>query len=196
MKPFIDLEEYDRSVYRLFGNFPFLIMVAACFIAYGIGILMGMAGMGGMDDPIGMEGISNGFFRGVLVSVGAFYLGRMAAVSVVKSASNLEQRDDEGVFIPCMSHKTIFDFSTGYIMIMPGRLYFEPRRPFGGDRTFDYYSYDGFRFTLSKPRESIGLFLLTTEKYMLAVEDGTGKRLGTFIIPEPEKHLPLIQELI
>lgn len=195
MRPLVKLEEYERSVYRLFGRFPVVLMVVSCLVAYGLGILLSMNG-GGMEDPIGMEGLSNGFFRGVVFSVAVYYLGRIRSISIVKGAAGLTDRDPDGVFVPCLSHKTPFDLSAGAVIIKEDRLYFEPTRPFGGDRSFDYDKFDGFRFALSKVRESIGLYIITGEKYMLAVEDGTGKRVGTFIIPEPEVYLPMIQELI
>ena len=191
MVAFKDIEDYGKSVFRLFGRFPLILMVIACIGAYLLGMVMG-----NMEDPIGMEGLSNAFFRGVLFTVAVFYIGRIAAMNAIKNSKALLERQEEGVFIPCMSHKTLMDMSTGSIIVKRNRLYFEPTRPFGGDRTFDYESFEGFRFALSKERESIGLFLVTGEKYMLTVEDEKGNRVGTFIIPEPEVNLPILQELI
>ena len=44
MKPFMDLEDYRKSIYKLFGNFPVLLMVISCVVAYVIGIGMDMVG--------------------------------------------------------------------------------------------------------------------------------------------------------
>ena len=196
MHAFVDLEEYEKSVYRLFGRFPFLLLVIAFIGAMIVGAVM-MQNSGGFEEESAfLELFSNGFFRGVLVTVAIYYLGRIYGVNSVKNAQNLVGRDGEGVFIPCVSHKTPWDFSGGSIIIKPGRMYFEPSRPFGGDLTFDYAQYSNFKFELSNARESIGLFIVTGEKYMLAVTDSTGSRVGTFIIPEPEKHLPELQALL
>ena len=138
MKPFMDLEDYRKSIYKLFGNFPVLLMVISCVAAYVIGIGMGMAGSGKLVDPIGLEGLSNAFFRGVLFTVAAFYIGRISAESVVKKSRALTDREPTGTFIPCLSHKNMTDFSMGTIVVLPNRIYFESSRPFGGDLEFDF----------------------------------------------------------
>lgn len=196
MKPFMDLEAYRKSVYKLFGRFPVLLMVISVVGAYIIGIGLGMAGSTAMDDPVGFEGMSNAFFRGVLFTVILYYVGRLSADSGVKRAHGLTDREPMGHFIPCMSHKHMMDLSMGNIVVLPDRLYFEPSRPFGGDLEFDFSNFEGFKFTLSDPRASMGLFLITGEKYMLTVEDKDGKCVGKFIMPEPEAYLPELQKLL
>ena len=196
MKPFMDLEDYRKSIYKLFGKFPILLMVISCVVAYLIGIGMDMVGSGNLEDPIGMEGLSNAFFRGVLFTVAAFYIGRISAESVIKKSRALTDREPTGTFIPCLSHKNMIDFGMGTIVVLPNRFYFESNRPFAGDLEFDFNDFEGFSFALSEERESIGLFLVTGEKYMLTVNDSNGKRVGKFIIPEPEAYLPELQKLL
>lgn len=196
MKAFMDLEKYRKSIYVLFGRFPFLLMVISVIGAYLIGIGMDMAGSTALDDPYGLEGMSNAFFRGVLFTVIAYYIGRISAESAVKKSHGLTDREPVGTFIPCMSHKSLFDFGMGSIIILPNRFYFEPSRPFGGDLDFDFKEFEGFTFALSKERESLGLFLVTGEKYMLTVNNGKGQRVGKFIIPEPATYLPELNKLL
>lgn len=196
MKAFVDLEEYRKSIYKLFGRFPILFLVLSCVGAYMIGIIMTNLGSEGMDDPIGLEGLSNAFFRGVLVTVGLYYIGRISAESAIKKSHGLTDREPTGFFIPCMSHKNMMDLSYGNIVVTKDRMYFEPNRPFGGDLTFDYIDYRGFTFGLSKPKESAGLFLITGENYMLTVNDANKNRVAKFIITQPEHYLPVIQQLL
>lgn len=195
MKPFVDLEAYQKSIFRLF-RFPVALMVTSVVVAYIIGILMTNLGMGDMSDPIGLEGFSNAFFRGIFFSVIVFMLTRYLALNAIKGSYGLVDREPDGIFVPCMSHSHMLDLSMGNIIIKSDRLYFEPSRPFGGDLSFDYANYEGFTFELSDPRESMGLFLVTGEKYMLKVKDKVGKYVGTFVISEPEVNLPILQELL
>lgn len=197
MKAFMELEDYRKSIYRLFGRFPLLLMIVGCVGAYLFGIIAtSFGGTGAMDDPIGFEGLSNGFFRGVVFSVLIYYVGRIFAESVVKKSHGLTDREATGYFVPCMSHKNLLDFSGGNIVMKADRFYFEPSRPFGGDLAFDFPEFTGFSFALSKPKESLGLFLITGENYMLTVNNEKGNRVGKFIIPEPERYLPSIQKLL
>lgn len=197
MTAFMELEKYRRSIYRLFGKFPLLLMIVGCVGAYMFGIITSsFGGTGALDDPIGLEGLSNAFFRGVVFSVLVYYVGRIFAESVVKKAHGLTDREPSGYFVPCMSHKNMVDFSGGNIIMKSDRLYFEPSRPFGGDLAFDFADFTGFTFALSKPKESLGLFLITGEDYMLTVNNAKGDRVGKFIIPEPELNLPTIQQLL
>lgn len=192
MKGFIEFEENERSIFRLFGRYPWKLMVVAVLGMYAYGLVSN----GDMTDPAGMEGMANAFFRGVIVSVGLYYLSRIMAMSALKKTVVLTERDAEGVFIPCLSHKNWYDMSSGCIIVMEDRLYFESTKPFGGDRTFDYNEFEGFQFALSKPYESLALYIITGERYMMTVENSKGERVGRFIMPEPEKHLPTIQALL
>ncbi len=196
MKAFIELEEFEKSIYKLFGAFPFLLLIVAIVLAYLLGIIATNFGMGDMTDPIGPEGLSTAFFRGVLVTVVFFYVGRISAISGLKRSQGLIGREEEGTFVPCMSHKKLFDLHIGHIVILKDRLYFEPSRPFGGDLEFDFNAYEGFSFALSEPKASLGLFLLTMENYMIYVKDTEGKVVGKFILPEPEKYLPILNTLL
>lgn len=196
MHAFKDLEDYRKSVYRLFGKFPLLLLVIGVVLAYVVGIILTNFGIGDMKDPIGYEGLANGFFRGVLGAVGIYYVSRMMSESTIKKSHGLTDREPEGVFIPCMSHKNFFELTMGNIVIKKDRLYFEPGRAFAGDLTFDFSDYNGFSFTLSEPKESLGLFLITGENYMILVLNDKGETLGRFIMPQPELNLPLIQPLL
>ena len=196
MHAFKDLEEYRKSVYRLFGKFPALLLVIGVVLAYIIGIIMTNFGMCDMKDPMGFEGFSNGLIRGVVGALGIIYVSRMMAESTIKKSHGLTDREPEGVFIPCMSHKNLFEMTMGNIVIKKDRLYFESGRPFAGDLTFDYNDYSGFSFALSEPKESLGLFLITGEEYMMTVLDKQGQKVGRFIMPQPKLNLPLLQPLL
>lgn len=195
MQPFLDLDEYQNAVFRLF-RFPVLLMVLSVVGAYIVGILMTRAGMGDLTDPVGFEGFATGFFRGVAFSVIVFFIFRYMAINGVKGSYSLVGREPAGVFVPCMSHHRPLDFSMGNIILQPDRLYFEPARPFGGNLAFDFKEYGGFTFDLSRPRESMGLFLITGEPYMLTVKDATGAVVGKFILPEPKENLPKLRALL
>jgi len=195
MKPFEDLEAYQKSIFRLF-RFPALLMIISVVVAYAIGIILTNLGIGDMSDPFGLEGFSNAFFRGIFFSVIVFMLSRYLALNAIKGSYGLIDREPEGIFVPCMSHSHMLDLSMGSIILKSDRLYFEPSRAFGGDLSFDYANYEGFTFELSNPRESMGLFLVTGEKYMLKVTDQVGKSVGTFIVPQPEVNLPILQALL
>lgn len=196
MKAFVDLKDYEKSIYRFFGTFPILLLIVACVLAYAYGIITTNFGIGNMADPIGSEGLSQAFFRGVLITVASFYIARMAAVNGLKKSESLLTRDEVGVIVPCMSHKTMFDMHIGHIVIQPNRLYFEPSRPFAGDLTFDFEDYSGFKFELGQPKASIGMYLLTMEQHMIEVKDQKGQLVGRFIIPEPKEHLDLLNSLL
>ncbi len=196
MQPFEDLEQYRKSIYKLFSRFPWIMMVTLIIVVLIVDYVMVLVGISSIQEPFGFEGFSTAFFRGVLASVLIYYISRMAAESVIKNSKNLEERENDGVFIPCMSHKTATDLSTGNIIIQKDRIYFEPIRPFGGDRTFDYTNYQGFQFDLSEEVESKGLYLITGEKFMLIVKNPVGERVGRFIIPEPEYYLAKLKELL
>jgi len=171
-------------------------LIIAIVLAYILGIIATNFGIGDLSDPIGSEGLATGFFRGVLATVVLFYIGRISAVKGLKRSQELIDREENGVFIPCMSHKKLLDMNIGNIVILPNRLYFEPSRPFAGDLEFDFNTYEGFAFELSEPKASIGLFLLTMENYMMYVKNQKGQVVGKFILPEPEKYLPILNTLI
>jgi len=196
MHAFKDLEDYRKSVYRLFGQYPVRLMVTAVVLAYIIGIIITYMGIGDMEDPIGFEGFANALFRGVVAAVGIFYVSRMTAESTIKKANGLTDREPEGTFIPCMSHKNFFELTMGNIVIKKDRLYFEPGRAFAGDLSFDFDDYSGFSFALSKPKESLGLFIITGEVYMIIILDKQGNTRGRFVMPQPELNLPLIKPLL
>ena len=196
MKPITDFKTYHVSFYRLFGKFPILLLVICLVGAYAVGLFLGRADSASLTAAMGASGISQAFFRGAVATVLLFYVARFTADSALKKAYNAEAREEDGYFIPCMSHKNMLDMSYGNLIIKRDRFYFEPSRPFAGDLTFDYPSTKGLEAVLGIPKESVGLFLLTGESHMLVFRTPEGEIKGRFVIPEPKVYIEQIQGMM
>lgn len=192
MNSIIDLKAYQKSLYKMFGQLPFR-MIGLCILgAYLFGILKSLQNPSDLAKAASLISLPDAFFSGILTAIIIFYVARFTADSAIKKAGEMTERQEDGRFLLCMSHKKLFDLSYGYIIIKSDRLYFEPNRPFGGDLTFDYKTYDHLTVRLGRANESFGLWLLTTEKYMIEFVDQAGQVVGRFIIPEAESHLPTL----
>jgi hypothetical protein len=195
MKPIIDREVYRKSTVRMFGNFPLLLIVITCLSAFIIRIVLDVFQTGSILNAFTLEKGANAFFQGVVAGVGIFYIARIASDRLLKNAYNLLELEEEGYFLPCMSHNDWKDLTLGNLIIMPNRFYFQPERQMKLTLDLDVPSVEGYSIELSEPLTSFGLFLIVNQKHMLIIKDQQGHIVGRFVVSEVEKHLDTIKAL-
>jgi hypothetical protein len=188
MKPIIDREVYRKSTIKLFARFPLLLILITCFSAFFIKVLLDVIQTGSIANSFTPDSGANAFFQGVVAGVGIFYISRMTSERLLKNAYNLLELEEEGCFLPCMSHKEWKDLAIGNLIIMNNRFYFQPDKQMKMTLDFDFPSTNGFTVELSEPLKSFGLFLITGEKHMLVIKDQQGHDAGRFIVSEVDQH--------
>lgn len=193
MKPIIDQEAYQKQIYRMFGMFPFLLLILMCVVVYGVNVVRALISEGTLTNYLEPQLLADSFFWGVVVTVVVFILTRMSAIRASEKSKDLMELDEEGVYITCMTHNKPLDMTVGNLIITQERLYFQPDRQMAMELAFDYKGYSGFTISLSAPKKSIGLFLITRETHMVEIKDRSGKVVGTFIMPNPEENIKLIK---
>ena len=195
MKPIINQEEYRKSANRMFGKFPFLLLLVtwtAVFISKSIRELI-LTGV--LVENIQQEKLGNTFFQGVLGAVIIFYIARTVLDQFMKKAFDLSEETEKGYYLPCMRHNSWYDFTVGNLIVKKDQFYFQPDRQMSMILAFNYNSAKGFTAELSKKRASIGLYLITKEKHMLVIRDQEKKIVGKFIVADVSNYLPTIQTM-
>lgn len=196
MKPLIEQKDYEKSIYKSFGIFPFYLLLIATVVAYGIGLIMAYQNGLTNDVIFGSETFANAFFRGTLGTVVIFYIARFSSIRSSQKSESLKDLDEVGHYITCMSHNSWRDFSYGNLIIESNRIYFQPDIQTAMELNFDYKNPSELTFSLGKPYKSIGLYLVTGMKQMVEVKDKTGNLVGQFIMAQPDVHLESIKALL
>lgn len=193
MKPLVEANEYQKSIYRMFGMFPFLLLIVACIVAYAVSAALTVNATGTLD-PLEPKLLADAFFRGVVGTVVLFYIARLGSIRSSDKSVHLKDMDEAGYYITCMSHNKWSDLTFGNLIITQRRLYFQPDKQMSMELAFDHKDYDGFTVEMGPEMKSVGLFLMTGKKQMVDFKDRSGRVVGTFIIAEPEEHIELIRE--
>ncbi|MDF1617679.1 hypothetical protein [Petrocella sp. FN5] len=196
MKPIINREEYRKSANSMFGKFPFLLLLVTWSAVFLSKAIRELIVTGTLVENIQQEKLGNTFFQGVLGAVIIFYIARMVLDQFMKKAFDLSEESEKGYYLPCMRHNSWHDFSVGNLIVKKNQFYFQPDRQMSMILSFNYESANGFTAELSKKWASIGLYLITKEKYMLVIRDQEKKVVGKFIVADVSKHLPTIQTML
>ncbi|PKM56864.1 MAG: hypothetical protein CVU98_09010 [Firmicutes bacterium HGW-Firmicutes-3] len=196
MKPIINREEYRKSANSMFGKFPFLLLLVTWTAVFLSKAIRELILSGALVENIQQEKLGNTFFQGVLGAVIIFYVARTVLDQFMKKAFDLSEVTEKGSYLPCMRHNNWHDFSMGNLIVKKDQFYFQPDRQMSMILAFNYDSAKGFTAELSKKRESIGLYLITKENYMLVIRDQEKRIVGKFIVAEVSKYLPTIQTML
>ncbi|PKM67133.1 MAG: hypothetical protein CVU95_08620 [Firmicutes bacterium HGW-Firmicutes-2] len=196
MKPIINQEEYRKSANRMFGKFPFLLLLVTWTAVFLSKAIRELILTGALVENIQQEKLGNTFFQGVLGAVIIFYVARTVLDQFMKKAFDLSEVTEKGSYLPCMRHNTWHDFTVGNLIVKKDQFYFQPDRQMSMILAFNYDSAKGFTAELSKKRASIGLYLITKENYMLVIRDQEKRIVGKFIVADVRNHLPIIQTML
>lgn len=196
MKTIIELKAYEKSVYKMFGMFPFLLMIISCIGAYLYAILTELYKTGEILNTLDPLILSNAFFRGVVISAAVFIFLRYNAVKTIHKSSSMSEMAEQGNYISCMSHGSWKEMTFGNLIIMENRFYFQPDRQLKMTLEFDHRNYEGFTLEVSEPMKSIGLYLITGEKQMIIVKNAKGNVVGRFIAPQPKETIDKIKAVL
>jgi len=193
MKPIIDLEGYQKSIYRMFGIFPVYLTVLSCIAVYLVRLVEAYIKTKEMANPLDPEILSGAFLWGIIIGVGIYYISRFSAIRVANKAIRLTELEEKGIFIPCMDHSTWIRMAYGNLIITNERVYFQPEKQLNMTLDFDYSERKHLKISLSAPLASFGLFLVTGQKHMLIVKNREDHVVGRFILPEVALHLKTIE---
>lgn len=193
MKPLVESKDYEKSIYKMFGMFPFLLLLVACIIAYIVGVFMTFNSEGTVANYLEPQLLADAFFRGTIGTVVLFYIARLSSIKASEKSKNLMDLEEAGHYITCMSHSKWSELSLGNLIITQRRFYFQPDRQMDMALAFDFKDYKGFTIELGEPMKSVGLFLMTNKKQMVEIKNASGALVGTFIMPEAEKHIEMIR---
>lgn len=189
MKHIINHDDYRKSLYITFGKFPFLLLGLVGIIMLAFGMVGELYKTGTIALSISSESLATVFFRSVLGTVAVFYIARITADRLIKGSEGLTMSEEEGYFLPCMSHIDWKDMTYGNLMFANERVYFQPDRQYHDKLDFDYKSTKKMTVELSEPKKSLGLYLITGLEYMMVIRDEKGVIIGRFIVADIEKNM-------
>ncbi len=195
MKPIVELKDFERSIYRTFGIFPFVLLLVACIVVYVWTIVSELTSTGSVANLFEPQILADAFFKGTVATVGLYYVARITAIRSASKSASLMDLPEAGTYMPCMSHKNWKDLTYGNLIITQNRFYYQPDKQMSMELDFDHKYFGDFTLELDEPMKSIGLFLITGQKHMVIVKDKTGNVVGRFIFPEPKVYLDLLENL-
>lgn len=196
MKPIIEQRDYEKSIYRSFGIFPFYLLLIAMIIAYAVGVGMAMQEGSGTSIMLDSETLATAFFRGTLGTVAIFYVARFSSIRSSQKSEGLKDMEEVGHYMTCMSHNSWNDLSFGNLIIERDRMYFQPDVQKSMELTVDIKSPVGYRFEMDEPLRSFGLFLVSGMRQMVALKNDRGEVVGRFVIAEPKENIQKLQALM
>ncbi len=186
MKALIEKDVFEQGYNRYYARFPLQLMIISMAVAiiykFGKGMLVEKLS----NDVLIPSSLSGGFYYGVLISVGLFYLTKFVSTRALKNAWGLEEMADEGYFVPCVMGANMPNSKMGNLMIRNGEFYFQPDRQYKDVYDFKVPVDADLAIGIVPVGSRILTKLLLGEKQVMLIQDkSTGKKY-TFIVPNPE----------